>query len=207
MNLEEIKNDIQTKGWIPSYDECTWLIAEVERLNKRLLEICKAAGEAVDSPPSPIDAYKMLQVEVERLEQDVQIARGKEADEIEKNVKDLAGKLYQRRHRKWALKELKYRWRQLADYAEQISEAEHCLEHAETEVERLQSRIPRTDAPWTLKELDDLREDKKKLREVLKYYADSDNYTEDDWGVLAIIGEYGDAGQKARAVLKQVKEK
>ncbi|KKL63025.1 hypothetical protein LCGC14_2179300, partial [marine sediment metagenome] len=31
------------------------------------------------------------------------------------------------------------------------------------------------------------------------------NYHEDDWGVVAVIAEYGEAGKKARAVLKEVK--
>ena len=41
---------------------------EIERLNQRLLNICRAAGEAIRCPPSPIDAFRMLKARIDILE-------------------------------------------------------------------------------------------------------------------------------------------
>lgn len=40
-----------------------------------------------------------------------------------------------------------------------------------------------------------------RLERALRYYANRKNYRSDDWGVQAVIGEYGEAGQKARRAL------
>jgi hypothetical protein len=40
-----------------------------------------------------------------------------------------------------------------------------------------------------------------RLEKALRYYANRKSYREDDWGVAAVIGEYGDAGKKARLAL------
>lgn len=41
--------------------------------------------------------------------------------------------------------------------------------------------------------------DIEKLRRALAYYADPANYSPDDWGIRAVVDEYGDAGRRARA--------
>jgi len=40
-----------------------------------------------------------------------------------------------------------------------------------------------------------------KLEKALRYYANRKNYRSDDWGVPSVIGEYGEAGKRARRAL------
>ena len=61
-------------------DDMAWLISkvkeqdrEIERLNKRLLEISREAGESVHCSPSPIDAFRILKARI--AEQDREIKR------------------------------------------------------------------------------------------------------------------------------------
>ena len=83
------------------------------------------------------------------------------------------------------------------DFA-RFSYLKRCM--AEEEVEGLILQGVQTEARAEKAEAD-----KAKLVEALEYYADPHNYREDDWGVVAVIAEYGEAGKKARAVLKEVK--
>ena len=83
------------------------------------------------------------------------------------------------------------------DFA-RFSYLKRCM--AEEEVEGLILQGVQTEARAEKAEAD-----KAKLVEALEYYADPHNYHEDDWGVVAVIAEYGEAGKKARAVLKEVK--
>ena len=48
-----------------------YLLSEHERLETRLLEIHKQAGESCPNAPSPIDAYRILEVRVKELEAEV----------------------------------------------------------------------------------------------------------------------------------------
>lgn len=40
-----------------------------------------------------------------------------------------------------------------------------------------------------------------RLERALRYYANRKSYNHDDWGVPAVIAEYGDAGKRARIAL------
>jgi len=45
-----------------------------------------------------------------------------------------------------------------------------------------------------------------KMIETLKYYASKKNWSTDDWGCLAVIGdEYGNPGKRARSVLAKAR--
>jgi hypothetical protein len=50
---------------------------------------------------------------------------------------------------------------------------------------------------------DKYKADSDRLAEALKWYADKNHYSDDDWGVLSVISppEYGNPGQIARAAL------
>lgn len=47
---------------------------------------------------------------------------------------------------------------------------------------------------WADQFLRDLRV----LKRALAYYADPENYSEDSWGIRAVVDEYAEAGRRAR---------